>query len=209
LWSAFDDEKLAVVVAAMKLRASMLREVFPNAGVSMYAVPSPFENLTGLPRSDMLINSSARFAVAAQGYLWASKLGLFDEMAYTSPSIYMGPSLDHRAITAAVLNLSESVTTSAGKPLPMAPYLSWVYFGGGKTVGLKCEVPADVMAEQVQIMMDLGQARVPIVQWWLGNDGWPSCPQSCVEQGFCEKNETQLAYMQRGAFVPKRCLKQR
>eukprot|EP01043_Picozoa_sp_COSAG02_P058090 COSAG02_NODE_7170_length_3138_cov_113.769231_1_plen_327_part_00 len=206
LFHAFDDTKLAAVVEAMKLRVSVLREVLPHAGVSMYAVPSPFENLTGLPQSDRLINTSTRFEIAAQGYQRASRLGLFDEMAYTSPSLYMGPNWNHREITTAVLKLSESVTTSAGKPLPLAPYLSWVYFGGAKAVGLRCEVPAEVMAEQVKILMGQPKERVPIVQWWLGQDSWPSCPQSCVEQGFCTTNETQLAYMQRGAFVPKRCL---
>ena len=202
---AFDDEKLAAVVAAMRLRVSVLREVFPIANVSMYATPSPFENLTGIPHPQV-INTSARFAQAAQGYARASKLGLFDDMAFTTPSLYMGPGWNITQLTAAVLRLADSVTTSAGRVLPMAPYLSWVWFGGGKAVGLRCEEPHAVMAKQVQMLLALGSERVPIVQWWLGKDGWPSCPQSCVSQGLCTQNETQLAFFQRGAYVPERCL---
>ena len=80
----------------------------------------------------------------------------------------MGPSWNVSEVTSAVLKLSDAVTTSAGKQLPMAPYLSWVFFGGKHTAELKCEVPEKKMNEQVQILMALGKARVPIVQWWLG-----------------------------------------
>ena len=55
------------------------------------------------------------------------------------------------------------------------------------------------------MLLALGKERVPIVQWWHGQDAWPSCPQICVRQGFCTQNETQLAFLQRGAYVPERC----
>ena len=42
---AFSDAKLEAVVTAMKLRVSVLREVFPNAGVSMYMSPPRYENV--------------------------------------------------------------------------------------------------------------------------------------------------------------------
>ena len=67
--------------------------------------------------------------------------------------------------------------------MPMVPHLSWVWFGGRKAVvssvakmrGAPRHHTAACGRVTVQVLLALGKERVPIVQWWLGQDSWSPC----------------------------------
>ena len=127
LWS-FNSTLLRRVVSALQLRVTVLRRVFPRAAISMYGAPTRL-----------------RISQADAGYQRASALGLFDDVDYTTPSLYLSPGQDAANVTRQVLHVARSIRKSNGTEVPLAPFLSWVFEGPKTGSDWHCALSVDTM----------------------------------------------------------------
>jgi hypothetical protein len=176
----YNDTTLRNVVKALRLRLSTLLQIMPNATVSMYGAPTRLH----LRQSET-------------GYRRASELGLFDDVNYTTPSLYLSPGQDPANITQEVLAAATSVTRVSGEPVPLAPFLSWVHEGSPNSSHYHCAVTAAAMQTQLRVLARAGRKRVPIIAWFDGSDN---------KTDMCGNFANQLQWMKRNKFVPERCL---
>merc|ERR1712217_93525 len=76
---AHNDSRLEEIVKAYKLRIKIVREFLPNAKLALYATTSP----------DFDPNATA--AKRVNGYQCAANLGLFDQIDFLVPVLYLAP----------------------------------------------------------------------------------------------------------------------
>jgi hypothetical protein len=130
----------------------------------------------------------------------AAALGAF----YTVPVLYLGPGMNASAHTIDVLTSSSMIRTRAGAAVPMAPLLSWIFFGPGSPQS-RCAVPVaetqSVLDAVVKLnnMLEPQPLPIPVVSFWSGSDA------DTVNTTHCSP-VAQLAYLTGGHFVPARCL---
>lgn len=135
---------------------------------------------------------------ALAGYRRASALGLFDEVEYSTPSLYLTPGQDPANVTSEVLRCAErGISRSDGTPLPLVPFLSWVYEGPKAGARYHCALRAETMQRQLAVLEQAGAARVPIIAFFNGMDN---------KTDMCGGFRDQLDWMQKNHFVPQRCL---
>eukprot|EP01044_Picomonas_judraskeda_P010451 COSAG03_NODE_1344_length_4287_cov_2823.215377_3_plen_238_part_00 len=182
--SAYNASELARVVKAIRLRVCLTRQIFPRATLGIYGTTIGI----WLPGSE-------------QGLLAAAKLGLFDDIDYLIPVLYLGKGMDAAAHTETVLRASAKVTDSTGKFVPMAPLLSWIYFGAADN---DCAVSqADTTAvvqtiEKLKAEWDPSRnGSIPIVQLWSGSD---------AETSACADKESQHKWLETTKIVPANCI---
>ena len=136
-------------------------------------------------------------ATALSGYQRASALGLFDDVEFSTPSLYLSPGQDPENITQEVLRCAErGILRSNGAPVPLAPFLSWVYEGRKGGSGYHCALSAETMRRQLNVPEQVGNVRVPIIAWFNGMDN---------KTDKCGGYPDQLVWMQQNDFVPSRC----
>jgi len=104
---ALNETALRRVVTALRLRIAVLRQLMPHCRLSFYGAPTRLH-----------------IAQAVAGYRRASRIGLFDELDYTTPSLYLSPGQDPTATTHSVLAAAAQIRRSDGQPLPLAPFIS-------------------------------------------------------------------------------------
>ncbi len=136
-------------------------------------------------------------ATAINGYQRASALGLFDDVEYSTPSLYLSPGQDPENVTQDVLQCAErGILRSNGAPVPLAPFLSWVYEGRKGGPDYHCALSAETMRRQLALLLQAGNVRVPIIAWFNGMDN---------KTDMCGGFRDQLMWMQQNDFVPSRC----
>ena len=113
------------------------------------------------------------------------------------PVLYLGPGMNATNHTLEVLEASSMLRDSAGKPLPMAPLMSWIFFGPGKDS--RCAVPFAELHKVLDVVATYDAAQLPVVSWWSGSDA--GTPNVC--NGW---NVSQLEWLTEGKLVPERCL---
>ena len=178
--SGFDDTELLDVVHAFQLRICVMRRLFPHVKLALYGTVEGIYlpgSLTGLHR--------------------ASALGLFDDIDYLIPVLYTGPGMDVVKHTQTVLAASETLTTSSGEKIPLAPMLSWVEFGATQD---NCAAPFTTTHQVLATIEDFKAkgTQIPIIQFWSGQDD---------ETSKCADKQTQWQWLQKANIVPAECKK--
>lgn len=204
---ALNRSTLVRVVDALRLRVAALKHAMPRCSVSFYGTSSPSDFPPGFraghsrrPRTEYGragAPTRLHIAKALGGYRRASALGLFDDVEYSTPSLYLTPGQDPENVTREVLDCAErGVLRSNGTAVPLAPFLSWVYEGPKGGADYHCALSAEAMRQQLAVLEQAGAVRVPVIAWFNGMDN---------KTDMCGGFRDQLAWMQRNGFVPSHC----
>lgn len=179
---------LAALVAAIRRRVQIARTVLPHAKIGLYD------------------EHAANNATVVEGYRRASRLGLWDDVDYLIPVLYLPIGRNATNATLDVLLATAAgKTTSRGDAVPMAPLLSWLYFP------YQCAVPFDVNHAVLDTIDRFSQRvlPIPIVQFWSGKDNETSKSQykSGGRNHSCPMPPiAQQSWLERANAVPERCL---
>lgn len=180
----YNDTFLKDVVNALKLRLSVTRNIFPFAKLGLYAT-------TVNPTNDSIT-----------GYQRASRLGLFDNVDYLVPVLYLGTNMNATEHTNQVLRETATLTDTQKHHIPMAPLLSWMYFGGAKT---HCAVDYDKNHAIIEMIIMMNNTLKPsglinMVQMWSGKDN------ETTNATTCGSSITQRTWIEHAQIVPLECV---
>ena len=178
LWQ-YDDSLLASVVAALRMRVRVVRSLVPHAPLALYGQ-----------------HTSSNATVAA-GYTRAVQLGLFDDVDYLAPVLYLG-STHQNASHFAEEQLGATarfLTTSKGAHIPMAPLLSWLLFPSRVVASYAQTRDLLDAIDRLSGVLQPQPNPLPIVHFWSGRDNDTSA-----------NGTAQLEWLSGGNIVPKRCL---
>ena len=188
------DTLLASVVAAVRLRIRTARSLFPKSTVALY-------------NQRMRTNSSA----ALEGYRRASRLGLYDDVSHLIPVLYLkGDGSSAVEEVEAQLRAAATITNSTGGHIPLAPFLSWLYFGSSGAERYCAVSNSDARAvtaviERLSRELPPQPRPIPIVHLWSGSDTWRprgSLGKNCTGwRATCAEDE----WLEKTEIVPKRC----
>ena len=191
-----NDSVLTALVAAIRRRVQIARRVLPNAEVALY---------DGHAKNN---------ATIIEGYQRAARLGLWDDVDYLIPVLYLPiqpPASSIALSPAEAANFTADLlaatvagkTSSRGEALPMAPLLSWLYFPW------YCAVPYDVTRAVLATLERLSSDYpIPIVHLWSGKDNetshavWGKYNRSCPTPPTAQRD-----WLERARVVPERCLR--
>jgi hypothetical protein len=134
--------------------------------------------------------------------LAAAAVGLFDDVDFLVPVLYLGGGMNAADHTRTVMQSSAQITDSHGNHIPLAPMLSWVYFSNG--TDNNCAVSqSDVTAvvntiEQLKVEWATTGTNitVPVVQLWSGQD---------AETSACADHTSQEQWLKNTKIVPDNC----
>eukprot|EP00937_MAST-01D_sp_MAST-1D-sp2_P006381 g6381.t1 len=185
-----NDTMLADIVLAVRRRVQITRQLFPRAPVALYDEQC----------------SSNKTVIA--GYRRAAALGLWDDVTYLVPVLYLGsPAQNATNHTNEVLtSTAAGKMTSRGGAIPMAPLLSWKFFPSD------CAVPFDSMhdilraIEQLSAMLPPQPTPIPVVHLWSGKDNETSAQRSKDNKTCVVPPIAQRDWLERARVVPQRCL---
>ena len=178
LWQ-YDDGLLASVVAAVRMRLRVVRSLVPRAPLALYG------------------QQTSSNATVAAGYVRAAQLGLFDDVDYLAPVLYLG-SADQNASHLAEERLgatSRFLTTSKGAHIPMAPLLSWLLFPSRRAASYTQTHDLLDAIDRLSGVLQPQPNPLPIVHFWSGRDNDTSA-----------SGVTQLEWLNGANIVPRLCL---
>ena len=169
----YNDTLAAAVAKALALRVSVAHDVFPHATISLYGTT---------------VNTEPW---AMGGYLRMAALGAYDGLDYIVPVLYLGQGMNATNHTEYVL------TASSLLKIPMAPLMSWIWFGGH---GTGCVVSFAQAHEMLDVLARWDATQLPVVSFWSGSDtaGHNACAGHL--------NISQFEWLSQGKLVPERCL---
>lgn len=178
-WYTFDDAQLRRIVAAFKLRVSVVKANLPHCKVGFWGTA---------------VHSKAG-SINISGYQRAAEMGVFEHVDVLVPVLYMG-SADSRpgqagARARQILDISSQIhKPSWSASLTMIAVTHFTYFGGplsGKIVN-----PASL------------KAQLDVVSGWSGGTGNTQVSSFVLWNG--HDNNTMLEFLQSTAlFPPKGC----
>jgi hypothetical protein len=180
------NDTLATAVAdALAMRIKVVQSIFPHATVGLY----------GITKSSASID----------GYVRAASLGAFDTLDYIVPVLYLGPGMNATLHTHDVLTSASTLRTRKGRAIPMAPVISWIFFGSGNKS--RCAVPAAETHAIIDVIETLNSRLsprrqllpIPVVSFWFGSDN------DTVNRTHCDEVDP-LKWLTEGRYVPARCL---
>jgi hypothetical protein len=175
-----EGAQLAQIVEAFKTRIKIVRQKFPKAKLSMYGVIVPIS--TG-------DSSNANFKKMMEGYIQAGHLGMFDDLDYLSPSLYLRFAPGEKmynyiaAYTQQGLDASRDIRTSKGMQLPLVPMLTSRVFNGRSKHHRQC-IPVESIQKQLKIIRRY--PFVEIIVLWLGNAEPATSTEWCSPQKFIQ-----------------------
>jgi hypothetical protein len=182
------NDTLATAVAdALALRIKVVQSIFPHATVGLYG-----------------ITTNTKSSASLDGYVRAASLGAFDTLDYMVPVLYLGPGMNATSHTHDVLTSASTLRTRKGRAIPMAPVISWIFFGSGKES--RCAVPAAKthaiinVIETLNSLVEPQPLPIPVVSFWFGSDS------DTVNLTHCDKVDP-LTWLTEGHYVPARCLR--
>ena len=177
----YNDTLAAAVAKALALRVKVAHDVFPHAKISLYGTTvntEPWE---------------------MGGYLRMAALGAYDGVDYIVPVLYLGTGMNATNHTSYVLSASSMITDTSGTPIPMAPLMSWIWFGNPHR---GCEISFAQAHEMLDVIATWNETRLPIVSFWSGSD----TSGSNTTCGAGHPSLTQFEWMTQAQIVPERCL---
>lgn len=180
------------VVAAVRMRVNVVKALLPGVNVALYNQHVPAANDTQ----------------AWDGYKRASQLGLWDDVSHLVPVLYLGGEVDAGAWAQEQLTLASQISNSTGHHVPLAPFLSWKYFGTKRGVAGCAVTPSDAAAlidaiEAVATQIPPQPTPIPIVHWWAGTD--MEYANTTVDHKACPINYTQASWLRAVRVVPAHC----
>eukprot|EP01047_Picozoa_sp_COSAG01_P022303 COSAG01_NODE_1319_length_10746_cov_23.542125_10_plen_370_part_00 len=189
-YGGLNDTALAAVVAATRRRVRVIRQVLPNAGVALYSTVGCTD-----PK-------------ALTGYSKAAQLGLFNELTYLVPVVYMGAKTLASKVAFNALNDSLALRpTDSSRQLAMLPLFTWLVSrkSGGKFYGCSLSLARlhNEMAAVRQWDASQPQRRVAAMVFWTPGDTGVSGPGHA-----CGRNSPEMNYeewLRRANIVPHSC----
>lgn len=164
------------IVEAFKTRIKVVRQQFPKAKLSIYGVILPN------PQGD---SSTAKFKQMMQGYIRAGQLGMFDDLDYLSPVLYLRFAPGEKtynyieAYTRQGLEASREVQTSKGMQLRLVPFLSPKVFNGGSKYDQQC-APVESIQNQLRIIRQYPYVETVVL--WVGDAESATSTEWCSPQ---------------------------
>ena len=186
----YNDSLLAAIVGAVRRRVQITQTIFPRAPIALYDEHAQLN------------------ATVMEGYRRASALGLWDDVAFLIPVLYMGGAKFENATNRTIEVLTATAghkTTSRGAAIPMAPVASWLYFPN--QCAMPFAVAHEILAtiERLSYTLPPQPTPFPIVHFWSGKDNETS--QASGKDRPCDVPPTaQRDWLEGAQIVPKRCL---
>lgn len=151
------------IIAALKMRVEATREVFPNAKLALWNAPKSMARGVVTPE----------FLEAMEGIYRAASQGLFDEIDYVIPNVYIRYGVDDlpanylsfEQMTRTGIEYAETIHKSDGSAIPVVPMLS-IHVANGSS----SEVRVDTWIAQEQLRIIQEYSKVEFVSYWIGND---------------------------------------
>ena len=154
----WNDTLASAVADALAMRIKVAHDVFPHATIALYGIT----------------HNTKVGSASLGGYERAASLGAFDALDFMVPVLYLGPGMNASAHTHDALTSASTLRTRDGRAIPMAPFLSWIYFGNGEEA--RCAVPTSATLAIIAVIEALnGELEpqplpIPIVSFWFGSD---------------------------------------
>lgn len=189
-YGTLNQSTLEAVVNATKLRISVIRDLFPRAGLGLYST------------------AGCTDPTAVAGYRKAAQLGLFDGLTHLVPVVYMGAKTVATKVAWDALNATRLIQPRDGRRLQILPLFTWLVSrkSGGRFYGCSLEIDRlhNEMAavRQWDADQEAGQ-RVAAMVFWTPDDSGVSGPTKA-----CGRNSPQLSYqdwLRRARIVPSDC----
>jgi hypothetical protein len=183
------DSLLAALVGAVRRRVQITRQIFPMAKLALYD------------------EHAQKNETVMDGYRRAAKLGLWDDVDYMIPVLY----LPAHANAARASSWTEDILTctadakrrSDGAAIPMAPLMSWLFYPS------KCAVPYDsirAVVSTIDRLSALLESPIPIVHLWSGSDNETSARLDESNRSCAVEPIYQRVWLDNAHTVPDRCL---
>ena len=189
-YGTLNDTTLAAVVNATRARITVIRSIFPQAGLALYST------------------AGCTDPTAIKGYQRAAALGLFDDLTHLVPVLYMGAKTIAPKLAFTGLNASLVCQPRNGRKLPMLPLFTWMVSrkSGGRFYA--CSLAFDRLHNEMNAVQqwsdDHPETPVAAMVFWTPSDQGESSP---TRQ--CGRNSPQMSYQQwllRAHIVPHGCL---
>ena len=166
----------AQIIEAFKMRIKVARQELPHAKLSLYGVIVP--NASG-------DSSRTKDRTMIQGYTRAGQLGMFDDLDYLSPVLYLrfGPQeKGYNAMEAYMrqgIEASRAIKTSKGTPLPLAPMLNFKISNSNSKAKQQC-IPVESIQKQLKIAQEYEYVHT-VVLWSSKNTIVECSPQKTIQ----------------------------